>query len=512
MKNHLIKGLMILSLAALTAGCGPDNKDNHNGASSAVSEASSSASGAAASGVSSSAVSSSTGEGTSEKENDQNSGKAREGDAASGKSETGGKETSSDKSSASKEDNDTNEEAGLNTNDNSNEEASVGEDRQSGEGQDFQTSDSGEDRTADHSEDSELLVINPEDYLTGTQFENLAADGTYQFQLIVKSMQSTYWDAVAAGAAAAAEDLGLPEDAVQVTGPKTESDRTGQINMFREAIDSKLSGIGIAASDAASMTEVLTEAKQAAIPVVCFDTGVEGAPDGAVTATIETDSFEAGTIAGNTLWKAVQERVSAIEDNQVAVVGLIAQEADALNHQQRGLGFLESFCAAARDAGISFAVTGNQFFVDNCKDTGDDPSDARLIIDCHVPAKSQPDLCVAEAQSLLYNEHCVGMFTTGQTAAEGAIQASGRRQILGSDPEKNCILIGFDSGRMVQAGVEDGTVYGAITQMPYAIGYYTVCALVQAANGNEVEDMQIPGYFYNATNIEDELILPNLYE
>ena len=74
------------------------------------------------------------------------------------------------------------------------------------------------------------------------------------------------------------------------------------------------------------------------------------------------------------------------------------------------------------------------------------------------------------------------------------------------------LLVGFDSGTITKEKIKDGTVYGAITQMPYAMGYYAVAGLVQAANGDPVEDMPIPGYFYNAENMEDELIAPNLYD
>ena len=44
------------------------------------------------------------------------------------------------------------------------------------------------------------------------------------------------------------------------------------------------------------------------------------------------------------------------------------------------------------------------------------------------------------------------------------------------------------------------------------MGYYAVYALTAAANGDEVSDVPTAGYWYDATNMEDEEIAPNLYD
>ncbi len=348
------------------------------------------------------------------------------------------------------------------------------------------------------------LVVNPDDMLAGTQFEGLEAKEAYNFQIIVKAFQNTYWQAVMAGANDAAKDLGVTIDA---QGPNNESDIADQVNMLNSAINNKPDGIGLSACDASSVIDSLNQAKAAGVPVVCFDTAVGGAPEGSVLSTIATDSIAAGKVAGNEMWNAIKGRVGEGQ----AIVGMVAQDATSTNHQQRGQGFIDGLIEAAKADGITVGVTGNDWFVNNCSDKGD-AATAQLVIQCAVPAQSTLDLAATEAAAIMNQENCVGMFSSGQTACEGVIQANDNLGILGSDPTKDCILVGFDSGTITKEKIMDGTVYGAITQMPYAMGYYAVAGLVQAANGDPVEDMPIPGYFYNAENMEDELIAPNLYD
>ena len=44
------------------------------------------------------------------------------------------------------------------------------------------------------------------------------------------------------------------------------------------------------------------------------------------------------------------------------------------------------------------------------------------------------------------------------------------------------------------------------------MGYYAIYALTAAANGQELQDVPTAGYWYNADNINDDEIAPNLYD
>ncbi len=51
-----------------------------------------------------------------------------------------------------------------------------------------------------------------------------------------------------------------------------------------------------------------------------------------------------------------------------------------------------------------------------------------------------------------------------------------------------------------------------MTQSPLMMGYYCIYALTAAANGEELIDVPTDGYWYDASNMDDENIAPNLYD
>ena len=69
------------------------------------------------------------------------------------------------------------------------------------------------------------------------QFDGLEAKEAYDFQIVVKSFQSTYWQAALQGMDQAAEELGVTYSA---QGPASESDIADQVNMLNSAINGAL--------------------------------------------------------------------------------------------------------------------------------------------------------------------------------------------------------------------------------------------------------------------------------
>lgn len=74
------------------------------------------------------------------------------------------------------------------------------------------------------------------------------------------------------------------------------------------------------------------------------------------------------------------------------------------------------------------------------------------------------------------------------------------------------IGIGFDAGSTIKGAIEDGTLLGAVTQSPLMMGYYAIYALTMAANGDDPADVPTEGYWYDASNMNDSEIAPNLYD
>lgn len=340
------------------------------------------------------------------------------------------------------------------------------------------------------------------------QFEGLTANEAYEFPMMVKSFQSTYWDAAQEGMAMAAEELGVTYTA---QGPNSESDIADQVNLINTAISSNPVGLGLAACDTSSVLDALQECADKGIPVVTFDTGVDNAPEGSVVCNVATDNAQAGAVAAENMYNAIKD-VIAEADGQV-IIGEVNQDATALNIQQRGGGFIDKMIELLQADGKTVAVTGNEFYVNAAKGADATEADADVIIQVAVPAQTTVELCSTEAQAILSQENCIAIFGSNQTAAEGVIAANANLNVLGSDPANGDVVgVGFDAGSIIKAAVSDGTFIGAVTQSPLMMGYYAIYALTAAANGQELQDVPTDGYWYDATNMEDPEIAPNLYD
>lgn len=331
--------------------------------------------------------------------------------------------------------------------------------------------------------------------------------GDYKFEIIVKSYQSSYWQAAVTGVNQKAEELGVT---VNCTGPNAESDIADQVNMLNNAINSAPNGIGLAACDQEACLDALQTAMDKGIPVVCFDSGIPKAPAGSVLSTIATDNYGAGATAADNLYPALKDTIA----NATAPVriGEVNQEATSESITSRGLGFIDRFSELAAADGKTVAVIGNEYYVNNCKDAGDEAS-ADIIIEVAVPAQTTVELCATEASVILNKADTIGVFGSNQVAAEGILTANGNLSVLGTDAAAGDILAaGFDAGSVIKGAIKDGTMFGAVTQSPLAMGIKTVETLTAIANGETVSDIPTEGYWYDSTNMEDASIAPNLYD
>lgn len=333
------------------------------------------------------------------------------------------------------------------------------------------------------------------------------ADNDYHFEIIVKSFQSTYWQAAVKGVEQACEEQGVTANC---NGPANESDIADQVQMLDAAIAAKPDGIGLAACDTNSVTDSLGKALEAGIPVVCFDTGVDNAPEGSVYATVATDNAAAGACAAENMYPVIKDVLAAATVAAPARIGEVNQDATAQNIQQRGLGFINKMIELCAADGINVAVEGNEFYVNAAEGAAD--ADATVIIEVAVPAQTTVELAAAEAQKIMAKADTVAIFGSNQTTAEGVITANGTLNVLGTDPATSIIGAGFDAGTPQKEAINAGQFIGSVTQSPLMMGYECVNTLVAACNGEEVADIPMDGYWYNTENMEDDNIAPNLYD
>lgn len=333
-----------------------------------------------------------------------------------------------------------------------------------------------------------------------------ASGGDYTFEIIVKSFQSSYWQAAVKGVDQKAAELGVTAHS---TGPNAESDIADQVNMLNNAINAAPNGIGLAACDQDSVLDSLQTAMDKGIPVVCFDSGVPNAPAGSVLATIATDNYAAGATAAENLYPALKDKIAGA--SAPVRIGEVNQEATSESITSRGLGFIDKLTELAAADGKKVAVIGNEYYVNNCKDKGDEGS-ADIIIEVAVPAQTTVELCATEASVILNKSDTIGMFGSNQVAAEGILTANENLDVLGTDPASSILAAGFDAGSVIKGAITSGKMFGAVTQSPLAMGQTTVEVLTKIANGESVSDVPTQGYWYDSSNMNDDSIAPNLYD
>ena len=331
-----------------------------------------------------------------------------------------------------------------------------------------------------------------------------AASGDLEFAIIVKSFQSSYWQAAVKGVEEEAAKAGVK---VTCQGPNAESDIADQVNMLNAAIDQEgIDGIGLAACDQSACLESLQKAMEKKIPVVCFDSGIPDAPAGSVCSTVATDNYGAGATAAENLYAGLKDQIASA--SAPVRIGEVNQEATSESIVNRGLGFIDKFAELAKADGKKVAVIGNEKYVNDTKAEKVAEGEADIVIEVAVPAQTTVELCATEAANILNKADTIGMFGSNQVAAEGILTADENIGKLGKD----ILAAGFDAGTVIKTAIKDGKMYGAVTQSPLAMGITTVDTLVKAAKGEKVEDVPTDGYWYNADNMEDASIAPNLYD
>lgn len=333
-----------------------------------------------------------------------------------------------------------------------------------------------------------------------------ADGGDLHFEVVVKSFQSSYWQAAMQGIEQACDELGVTAN---TTGPNAESDIADQVTMLNNAINQQPDGIALAACDAKSVLPSLEQAVAKEIPVVCFDAAVPDAAEGSVYATVVTNNMAAGAVAADHIYETVKDKIA--NATEPVRVGEVNQDATGANIIERGLGFINRFIELAEADGKKCAVVGNDFYKNEVENKVDE-AEADIIIEVAVPAQTTVELCATEAEKIINKKDTIAIFGSNQVSAEGLITADANLNKLGVDPEKNIIAAGFDAGSAVKGAITDGKFLGAVTQSPLMQGKLSIETLVKICNGETVEDIETDGYWYDTENMEDADIAPNLYD
>ena len=141
------------------------------------------------------------------------------------------------------------------------------------------------------------------------------------FEIVSKGFQHQYWQAVLKGAEEKAAELGVT---INFVGPASESDYDEQLSQLNSAIAAKPAAIGLAALSTETCLDAIATAQGAGIPIIGFDSGVPGAPEGSIWANAATNNYNAGAMAAEKMYEAVSARIAAAEG--AVRIGVSAQD------------------------------------------------------------------------------------------------------------------------------------------------------------------------------------------
>ncbi|MCQ1574862.1 ABC transporter substrate-binding protein [Neorhizobium galegae] len=265
-----------------------------------------------------------------------------------------------------------------------------------------------------------------------------------EIAVIVKTVNSTFWQNVQKGADAAMK-AGGGSNTMTFQGPAAESAIADQVNMVENAVNRKVSGIVLAPSDPDALVPAVKKAWEARIPVIIVDSLLAKGSEQYYQSFLATDNKKAGELAA----KALIDKVG--KEGKIAVMSYVA------------------------GAGSEIGRVGG--FTDYIK------ANSKLTI--VGPFYSQSQMATALNQTtdvLAANSDLKGIFGANEPTAIGM-----GRALKQSGKAGKVVAIGFDGNQDLQEFVKDGTLSAIAVQGSFQMGELGVKTVLQSINREKVE-------------------------
>ncbi|HTP07924.1 MAG TPA: ABC transporter substrate-binding protein [Anaerolineae bacterium] len=284
--------------------------------------------------------------------------------------------------------------------------------------------------------------------------------------VISKGFQHQFWQAVKMGAENASKDLNVD---ITFEGPETEAMVDKQLEMLQTAIDKHPAAICLAALDSKAAIPLLQKAKDAGIPIVGFDSGVDS---DIPVATAATDNVAAAAVAADHMAQAIGG----------------AGEVAVLVHDQTsrtGIDRRDGFVNQIKNKYPNITIVDVEYGAGDALKSTDI---AKAVIAAHPNLK--------------------GYFGANEGSMKGVMNA-----VHESGKDGKIVQIGYDAGQQLLDAIRSGVVLGAITQDPVGIGYKCVDTALKASKGQSVpKNIDTGFHWYDKSNIDDPQLQPLLYK
>lgn len=276
--------------------------------------------------------------------------------------------------------------------------------------------------------------------------------------VIPKGTTHEFWKSVHAGAAQAAQELGVE---IVWKGPQKEDDRSQQITLVEDFVNRGVDGIVLAPLDDRALMRPVQDAARQKIPVVIIDSGLQG---GDYVSYIATDNYKGGVIAADRLGTLLGGR---------GRIFLIRYQVGSASTSQREAGFLDTI-------------------------KKDFPGLEILVEDQYAGATTETAYQLAE--NLLGRFPDVeGIFAPNESSTFGTLRALQESGLAGKVK-----FVGFDSSAKLVKALRDGHIHGLVIQNPMRMGYLGVRTVVACLRGQPFEKLVDTGVVLATSDNMDE--------
>ena len=282
---------------------------------------------------------------------------------------------------------------------------------------------------------------------TGGETGGESSGSGYFVDVILKTTASEYWQYVQAGAMAYMQDN--PDVTVTVKGAPSETSYQDQLNMIQtDLADDSYDGYVIAPLQADMVANLISGQTK---PIVAVDTKID-APE--VLSFVGTGNESAGALGG----AAAVEAAKAAGWTDIKAIEIAGVQGDTTNTDR-----MNGYMKGIEEAGGDFLEDEVQY------------ADA-------VATKA------VDAMNGIMSRHPEGIAIICANNDDMAIAAAKAAADSGNEAYANTIFLGFDGIQSACDAILEGRLTMSVAQQGYEMGYMSVEAVVNALNGETIEE------------------------
>ena len=282
---------------------------------------------------------------------------------------------------------------------------------------------------------------------TGGETGGESSGSGYSVDVILKTTASEYWQYVQAGAMAYMQDN--PDVTVTVKGAPSETSYQDQLNMIQtDLADDSYDGYVIAPLQADMVANLISGQTK---PIVAVDTKID-APE--VLSFVGTGNESAGALGG----AAAVEAAKAAGWTDIKAIEIAGVQGDTTNTDR-----MNGYMKGIEEAGGDFLEDEVQY------------ADA-------VATKA------VDAMNGIMSRYPDGIAIICANNDDMAIAAAKAAADSGNEAYANTIFLGFDGIQSACDAILEGRLTMSVAQQGYEMGYMSVEAVVNALNGETIEE------------------------